>query len=93
MSIDTSNRRNQLIEIYGEDAIDLAFEEIKRMSRNSNIPFNDSKYLDLGIIFMMINATEILEGKKEKCSLKSLVSKSFGEAAMYKYNVCGGEID
>lgn len=90
MEIDTS--KNQLIELYGEDAIDLALVEIKELAKNSNISFLDKKYLELGIGFIMINAAEILEGKKKECSLKSLVSESFGEAAIYKYNVCGGEI-
>lgn len=80
---------NPLINLYGDDAFDLTLKEIKELAANSNIPF-DEKYLDLGISFIMINANEIIKEEKEKCNLRSLVSQSFGEAAIYKYNVNGG---
>jgi hypothetical protein len=78
-----------LVELYGENALDLGVEEIKKLALNSNIPF-DKAYVNLGMSFLVGKATELLEGKKEKPSLASLVSESFGEAAIYKYNVCNG---
>lgn len=83
--------QNPLITLYGENALDLAFEEIKTLQQNSNIPF-DSEYIRTGVSFLGIKATQINEGKKKHCSLSSLVSESFGEAAIYKYNVCGGTL-
>jgi hypothetical protein len=80
---------NPLIVLYGSDALTLTSNEIKVLAVNSNIPF-DKPYVDLGISFLMIKASEIVEAKKPSCPLKSLVSESFGEAAIYKYNVCGG---
>jgi hypothetical protein len=77
--------RNPLITIYGENALDLAFEEIQKLKLNSNIPF-DNEYVRLGISFMMLKANEILENKKSHRSLTILVSESFGEAAICKYN-------
>lgn len=76
---------NPLKKLYGEDAVSLAFEEIRRLQLNSNIPF-DGDYVQLGISFIMIKANQILENEKKHCSLVSLVSESFGEAAIYKYN-------
>lgn len=78
-----------LIKVYGEDAITLATNEIKRLSSVSNIPF-DKKYVELGSTFLMIKAKQIVDGEKPKCSLVSLISESFGEAAIYKYNLSGG---
>jgi hypothetical protein len=80
---------NPLIKIYGDGAFDLVLKEVKQLAMNSNILF-DKKYVDLGISFLMIKANEVVEGKKIKSNLQSLVSESFGEAAMYKYNVNGG---
>lgn len=74
-----------LVIVYGEDAIELALKEIQRLKLNSNIPF-DKEYINLGISFMMLKANEIIENKKKHCSLARLVSESFGEAAIYKYN-------
>lgn len=81
------NKENQIpiVKVYGENAIDLVFEEIQKLKLNSNIPF-DSDYVNLGISFMTIKANQILEKEKSHCSLASLVSESFGEAAIYKYN-------
>lgn len=77
-----------LISVYGESALELGFEEVKKLALSSNIPF-DKEYVDLGVSFLAIKCTEILEGKKEKPSLSSLISESFGEAAIYKYNAIG----
>lgn len=78
-----------LIELYGEKALELAVEEIKELARASNIPF-DKKYVDLGTSFLLIKAAKIVEGEQKRQSLKGLVCESFGEAAMYKYNVANG---
>jgi hypothetical protein len=74
-----------LIKVYGENAIDLVLEEIEKLKSNSNIPF-DAEYVKLGVSFISLKANEILENKKSHCSLASLVSESFGEAAICKYN-------
>jgi hypothetical protein len=78
--------KNPLVEVYGENAIELVLEEIKKLKSNSNIPF-DAEYVKLGISFMALKSNEILENKKAHCSLASLVSESFGEAAICKYNI------
>jgi hypothetical protein len=66
------SEKNSLINLYGNEALDLTLKEIRELAVNSNIPF------------------EIVEGKEKTRSLRSLVSESFGEAAIYKYNVNGG---
>jgi hypothetical protein len=76
---------NPLVLLYGENAIDLAFEEIKKLQLKSNIPF-DNEYVRLGVSFILLKANEIIENKKKHCSLIGLVSESFGEAAICKYN-------
>lgn len=80
-----SNLKNPLIEIYGENALEESFEEIQELKQNSNIPF-DSDYIKMGISFMMSKASDILEGKKTRTKLSSLVGESFGEAAICRYN-------
>lgn len=84
--------QSPLVKLYGENAIDLALEEVGELRDNSNIPF-DKKYVELGISFLIIKANEIVEGKRKERGLKSLVQESFGEATIYKYNCCGGELD
>ncbi|MFC8685974.1 hypothetical protein [Brevibacillus porteri] len=83
----TSPEQN-LISLYGEDALDLVLKEIQDLRSNSNIPF-DSEYVKVALSFLGIKAEEIIQGTKQKRSLRSLVSESFGEAAIYKYNCCG----
>lgn len=80
-----------LVYLYGEEAIDLALKEIEDLKFGSNIPF-DTEYVKLGISFLNLKSNEILEGKKNRCNLKALVSESFGEAAIYKYNIMGGNL-
>lgn len=80
-----ANQKNPLIAVYGENALDLAFNEIQELKRNSNISF-DSEYVKVGISFMMLKASDILEAKKSRVKLSILVSESFGEAAICKYN-------
>lgn len=82
---------NPLLKVYGEDAVNLAQHEIKELAKNSNIPF-DTPYIKLGISFLMLKCESISSGEKPKSSLTSLVSESFGEAAIYKYNCAGGVI-
>lgn len=78
-----------LVSIYGDNVFENILNEIKEMKNNSNIPFDD-KYIRLSLSFCVIKSEQIINGEKEKCSLRALVSESFGEAAMYKYNCCGG---
>lgn len=77
-----------LVALYGENAIDMVLKEIQTLAKESNIPF-DKKYVEVGISFLKIKANDIVAGTKRKCTLHALVSESFGEAAMYKYNVVG----
>ncbi|ATF13590.1 hypothetical protein A616_16870 [Brevibacillus brevis X23] len=77
-----------LISLYGEDALDLVLKEIQELKNNSNIPF-DTEYVIIGLSFLGIKAEEIAQGTKQKRSIRALVSESFGEAAIYKYNCCG----
>lgn len=79
-----------LIELYGENAIDMVSKEIQTLAKESNVPF-DKKYVEVGISFLKIKANEIVAGTKKKCNLQALVCESFGEAAMYKYNCVGEE--
>jgi len=78
--MEINETEKHLIAIYGE---------IKKLKEYSNIPF-DQKYIRLSLSFCAIKVEQIINGEKKKCSLRSLVSESFGEAAMYKYNCCGG---
>lgn len=80
--------KNQLKRIYGETALEDALKEIKQLAEHSNFTF-DKEYIEVGIGFTLMHAAEILEGRENKCSLKALITKSFGEAAIYKFNVCG----
>jgi len=89
--METDTMQNPLIKLYGLNAIESALQEIKKLKDNSNIPF-DKKYVKLGISFIMIKANEIVEENKKIPSLRGLVSESFGEAAIYKYNICGETI-
>ncbi|MNB67559.1 hypothetical protein D3C87_1016830 [compost metagenome] len=78
-----------LTKLYGENYAELAKQEIVELAKNSNIPF-DQKFMQLGIDFLKIKAGMIITNNKPVPTLKSLVSESFGEAAMYKYNIAGG---
>lgn len=82
-------KENHLVSLYGENVLKDIFNEIKELNNNSNIPF-DEKYVHLSLSFCNIKAGQIINGEKEKCNLRALVSESFGEAAIYKYNCCGG---
>ncbi len=84
-----SEIEKHLVSIYGANVFEGIFNEIKELKNNSNIPF-DEKYVRLGLSFCSIKAEQIINGEKKKCSLRALVSESFGEAAMYKYNCCSG---
>jgi hypothetical protein len=83
------SEKNPLISLYGDDAFNLVLIEVKELAVNSNIPF-DKKYVDLGISFLMMKAKDAIEGKRKRGSLRQLVCESFGEAAMFKYNVNDG---
>lgn len=78
-----------LITIYGENVFEEMFNEVKYLKKYSNITF-DQKYIKLSLSFCAIKAEQIINGEKKKCSLRSLVSESFGEAEIYRSNVCGG---
>lgn len=81
-----SQTTHPLIALYGENALDLATTHIEDLRANSNFYF-DAEYMKTGIGFMMIKATEMLEGKRKHkdIGLKDLVSEAFGEAAIYKF--------
>lgn len=83
-----SELQNPLIALYGVNVYELILEEINKLKSNSNITF-DNEYIKLGVGFISIKATEMYEQKRKYSSLSNLVSESFGEAAIYKYNVMG----
>jgi hypothetical protein len=84
-----SETQKQLVTIYGENVFNDILNEINELKNNSNIPF-DKKYVNLSLSFCAMKAEQIINGEKKKCSLRALVSESFGEAAIYKYNCCNG---
>ncbi|MEX0595868.1 MAG: hypothetical protein WD512_05140 [Candidatus Paceibacterota bacterium] len=84
----TNKEPNPLLILYGLDVFDLACKEIRELQKNSNIP-SDNEYIELAISFMKFKANDIIEGKIPHKTLKSLVSESFGEAGIYKYNIEG----
>ncbi|MBT2759895.1 hypothetical protein [Paenibacillus sp. ISL-20] len=75
---------NPLKLLYGEEALELAVKEIKKLAMNSNFTF-DKEYVQTGMSLLAIKAKETLDGKKRKSNLESLVSESFGEAAIFKF--------
>ena len=81
----------KLIAIYGDNVFEEMFNEVKYLKKYSNITF-DQKYIKLSLSFCAIKAEQIINGEKKKCSLRSLISESFGEAEIYRSNVCGGEL-
>lgn len=81
--------KTNLVKLYGDTAFNDLLVDLKELQKNSNIPF-DSKYVSLGLSFASYKVDDMLKGVKQKCSLKNLLSESFGEAAIYKYNCCGG---
>lgn len=83
------NKINPLVKLYGDTAFDIATTKIHELAKKSDIPF-EQKYIKLGKKFTLLNAQEIIEGKTKERTLKDLITKSFGEAAMYKYNVIDG---
>ena len=87
--MEINETEKNLIAIYGDNVLKEMLNEIKELKEYSNIPF-DQKYIKLSLSFCTMKVEQIINGEKEKCSLRSLVSESFGEAAMYKYNCCGG---
>jgi len=87
--MEINETEKHLIAIYGDNVLEDILNEIKKLKEYSNIPF-DQKYIRLSLSFCAIKVEQIINGEKKKCSLRSLVSESFGEAAMYKYNCCGG---
>jgi hypothetical protein len=81
---------NHLPDLYGQDYAVQVQKDVLQLSKDSNIPF-DMKYVQLGIGFLVIKANELYDKKPAKMpTLKQLITDSFGEAAIYKYNVAGG---
>jgi len=87
--MESNEAQKILVSLYGDNVFNDIFNEIKELKKNSNIPF-DQKYIGLSLYFCGMKAKEIINGEKKKCSLRALVSESFGEAAIYKYNRCDG---
>lgn len=92
MKDDKTKEEKTLIKLYGDDALEKVLVEIRDLAKYSNVTF-DKEFMGLGISFLNTHAKEISLGNEKECTIKTLVSKSFGEAAMYKYNLCGGEIN
>lgn len=76
---------NPLVLLYGENAFDMVLKKIESLKQNSNFMF-DGDYVKTAISFMIIDIQKIVDGEKPECSLDNLVNKSFGEAAIYKFN-------
>ena len=89
--MELNETQKNLIVIYGDNVFKDILKEINELKSNSNILF-DQKYIRLGLSFCAMKAKEIINGEKKKCNLRALVSESFGEAAIYKFNICGGEL-
>lgn len=75
---------NPLIILYGESALEEGTKIIRELATQSNFKF-DAEYNRIGINFTMINANEIIENKRKEMPLKELITKSFGEAAIYYF--------
>lgn len=78
--------QDPLVQLYGANVLEKAADIIEELKKGSNIPF-DNNYVSTGISFMKFKAINILAGNEKKVSLKSLVTESFGMAAIAKYNV------
>lgn len=72
--------------LYGDNVFNDILDEVEKLKENSNISF-DNDYIKLGCDFVQLNAKELLDNGKPKLKLKTLISKSFGEAAICKYNI------
>ena len=81
----------QLYFIYGDNVFEEMLNEVKYLKKYSNISF-DQKYIRLSLSFCAMKVEQIINGEKKKCSLRSLVSESFGEVEIYRSNICGGEL-
>ena len=89
--MEINETEKHLIDIYGDNVLEDILNEIKELKEYSNIPF-DQKYIRLSLSFCTMKAEQIINGEKKKCSLRSLVSESFGEVEIYRSNICGGEL-
>lgn len=74
-----------LEKLYGESVYEEINEIVKELRVESNFEF-DLEYIRTGCAFTNINAEKILNENKAKPELKSLVTQSFGEAAIFKFN-------
>lgn len=77
--------KNPIIELYGEGADLEAIIILNELRKESNFEF-DPEYIKGGISFLHINCQKVLDGELDKRSLKKLMTKSFGEAAICKFN-------
>ena len=89
--MEINETQKNLIAIYGDNVFEEILNEINYLKKYSNITF-DQKYIRLSLSFCAMKAEQIINGERGKCSLQSLVSESFGEAEIYRSNICGGEL-
>ena len=89
--MELNETQKNLIAIYGDNVFEDILKEINYLKKYSNITF-DQKYIRLSLSFCAMKAEQIINGEKKKCSLRSLVSESFGEVEIYRSNICGGEL-
>jgi len=89
--MEINETQKNLIAIYGDNVFEEILNEINYLKKYSNITF-DQKYIRLSLSFCAMKAEQIINGEKKKCSLRSLVSESFGEVEIYRSNICGGEL-
>ena len=82
------NELHPLEIIYGSYALEKTIEIFHQLKQNSNFTF-DNELIEIGISFLNGKAHEIINHKKDMVSLKQLVTESFGEASIYKFNIKG----
>lgn len=79
---------------YGPTGRDTINQMLKEVIADSNCKedFDDNKMVKIGWSFMCGKLAEVDRGEKKLPTIKALVCSSFGEAMMYKWNVCNGVI-
>lgn len=83
-----NNEMKSLVTLYGENVFEEITKNINGLKQNSNFLFDD-EYIRSGMAFVAIKAQETVDGKRERCMLSTLITESFGEAAIYKFNIQG----
>lgn len=79
---------NPIVQLYGADSLKLSMVYIHEVRSKSNFQFTE-QLMRYGTSFMQLKALEMLENRRTDAqryvSLKSLVTESFGDAAVAVY--------